>query len=173
VCSFVVFYAIQTVGALWLNTAETFIDIRDGADRAGLLSSGVPRKDTHWISESGIIDVFLFPGPSPSAFFNQYTALTGRQLLPPQFAAAYHQCRWNYKSQDDVASVDAGFDEHDIPYDVLWLDIEHTDGKKYFTWDHALFSQPKVMQQKLADKGRYVRTSYCHAHKARASPEQY
>ena len=28
-------------------------------------------------------------------------------------------------------SVDNGFDEHDIPYDVLWLDIEHTDGKKY------------------------------------------
>ena len=27
-------------------------------------------------------------------------------------------------------SVDAGFDDHDIPYDVLWLDIEHTDGKK-------------------------------------------
>ena len=28
-------------------------------------------------------------------------------------------------------SVDAGFDEHDIPMDVIWLDIEHTDGKKY------------------------------------------
>ena len=28
-------------------------------------------------------------------------------------------------------SVDNGFDEHDIPYDMLWLDIEHTDGKKY------------------------------------------
>lgn len=28
-------------------------------------------------------------------------------------------------------SVDKGFDDHDIPYDVLWLDIEHTDGKKW------------------------------------------
>ena len=27
-------------------------------------------------------------------------------------------------------SVDNGFDENDIPYDVLWLDIEHTDGKR-------------------------------------------
>ena len=27
--------------------------------------------------------------------------------------------------------MDAGFDEHDIPMDVIWLDIEHTDGKKY------------------------------------------
>ena len=27
--------------------------------------------------------------------------------------------------------MDAGFDTHDIPMDVIWLDIEHTDGKKY------------------------------------------
>ena len=32
-------------------------------------------------------------------------------------------------------TVAAKFDEHDIPMDVMWLDIEHTDGKKYFTWD--------------------------------------
>lgn len=38
--------------------------------------------------------------------------------------------RWNYKDEDDVEQVDAGFDEHDIPYDCLWLDIEHTDGKR-------------------------------------------
>ena len=30
-----------------------------------------------------------------------------------------------------LCSVDAGFDTHDIPMDVIWLDIEHTDGKKY------------------------------------------
>ena len=30
------------------------------------------------------------------------------------------QCRWNYKSEEDVQQVDNGFDEHDIPYDVLW-----------------------------------------------------
>lgn len=39
--------------------------------------------------------------------------------------------RWNYKDEADVFAVDAGFDEHQIPYDVLWLDIEHTDGKRY------------------------------------------
>ena len=34
------------------------------------------------------------------------------------FALGYHQCRWNYLSEGDVGGVDAGFDEHDIPYDV-------------------------------------------------------
>ena len=55
-----------------------------------------------------------------------------------------------------VCSVDAGFDQHDIPYDVLWLDIEHTNGKRYFTWDSGKFSNPEDMQDKLAAKGRKV-----------------
>ena len=118
-----------TTGFLWLNSAETFVDIADAATGAGLLSSGTPRKDTHWVSESGVVDAFLLPGPSPRAVWAQYAQLTGVPALPRYFAIAYHQCRWNYKSEEDVAQVDAGFDEHDIPYDVMWLDIEHTDGK--------------------------------------------
>jgi hypothetical protein len=47
------------------------------------------------------------------------------------FALGYHQCRWNYNDQDDVRNVDSKMDEHDIPNDVMWLDIEHTDSKKY------------------------------------------
>lgn len=68
------------------------------------------------------------------------------------FSIAYHQCRWNYNDQDDVAAVHAGFDEHDIPIDVIWLDIEHTDGKRYFTWDPVKFSKPKEMIEALAAK---------------------
>jgi len=50
----------------------------------------------------------------------------------------------------------AGFDTHDIPYDVLWLDIEHTDAKKYFTWDPVKFPTPEQMQANLAAKQRKV-----------------
>lgn len=49
---------------------------------------------------------------------------------------------WNYKDETDVFRVDEKFEEHDFPYDVLWLDIEHTDGKRYFTWDRANFPSP-------------------------------
>ena len=51
--------------------------------------------------------------------------------------------------QEDVAQVEAGFEKHNIPFDVLWLDIEHTDGKKYFTWDKSNFPTPKDMQVPL------------------------
>ena len=42
-----------------------------------------PQVDTHWFSESGIIDVFVMLGPSPRNVFRQYSRLTGPTMLPP------------------------------------------------------------------------------------------
>ena len=50
--------------------------------------------------------------------------------MPQLFALGYHQCRWNYRDEADVRMVDETMDAYDIPYDVIWLDIEHTDGKR-------------------------------------------
>ena len=54
--------------------------------------------------------------------------------------------------------MDAGFDEHDIPYDVLWLDIEHTDGKRYMTWDTKVFPTPERMINDVSSRGRKMVT---------------
>lgn len=57
-----------------------------------------------------------------------------------------------------MAAVNAGFDEHQMPCDVIWLDIEHTDGKRYMTWDSTKFPTPKDMQNKVSEKGRKMVT---------------
>uniref|UniRef100_A0A8C1ZUM7 Zgc:171967 n=1 Tax=Cyprinus carpio TaxID=7962 RepID=A0A8C1ZUM7_CYPCA len=153
----------RTMGIFWLNAAETWVDISSntaGKTMFGKIldfvqvSSEAPQTDVRWMSESGIIDVFIMLGPKPADVFTQYASLTGTQSFPPLSALAYHQCRWNYNDQEDVKTVDQGFDEHDIPYDFIWLDIEHADGKRYFTWDPSKFPQPKEMLQGLMDKRR-------------------
>ncbi|KAF7661004.1 hypothetical protein LDENG_00270350 [Lucifuga dentata] len=157
----------RTMGIFWLNAAETWVDLSSntaGKTVFGKMldyvqgSSETPQTDVRWISESGIIDVFVMLGPTPKDVFAQYASLTGTQAFPPLAALAYHQCRWNYNDQEDVHSVDAGFDEHDIPYDFIWLDIEHTDGKRYFTWDPHKFATPKEMLQGLLEKKRKMVT---------------
>lgn len=40
----------------------------------------------------------------------------------------------------------------------MWLDIEHTDSKKYFTWDDKKFSDPLEMIQNLTVVGRKLVT---------------
>lgn len=37
----------------------------------------VPQTDVRWMSESGIIDMFILKGPSPFDIFKQYGQLTG------------------------------------------------------------------------------------------------
>ncbi|CEF66342.1 Neutral alpha-glucosidase AB [Strongyloides ratti] len=135
----------HSVSVLWLNAAETWIDIEN--DYRGMIK-------THFMSESGLIDIFIMLGPTPNDLYRQYSSLTGTYPLPPLFSIAYHQCRWNYNDEDDIKQVNAGFDKYDIPVDVLWLDIEHTDGKKYFTWDNSKFPNPLEMVKDLTKKGR-------------------
>ncbi|KAH6583225.1 hypothetical protein BASA60_001544 [Batrachochytrium salamandrivorans] len=156
-----------SAAVLFLNSAEMWVDIEQSKKSGSKISSYMPfmtketgatSTETHWMTESGMLDIFIFLGPTQEAIFDSYTKLTGRPAMPQRFSVAYHQSRWNYNNQDDVKAVDAAFDEHDIPYDVLWLDIEHTDGKRYFTWDSAKFPKPEEMQKNLAFKERKMVT---------------
>jgi len=154
--------ANTTTGFLWFNPSEAFIDIsRSGGGAAGWFSSEASAPaatSAYWMSESGVVDVMMLPGPKPADVFAQYAKLTGVTPLPPLFALGYHQCRWNYNDEADVKYVHGQFEALDIPFDVLWLDIEHTDGKRYFTWDSFKFGSPKEMQQELAATGRKMVT---------------
>ena len=147
----------STVGVFWLNAAETWIDIvkvRASSNPLSLGTKATAATQTHWISESGLLDVFVFLGPTPQSVTKAYGELTGYSQLPQLFSIGYHQCRWNYVSQEDVKSVDRKFDKHQIPYDVIWLDIEYTNEKQYFTWNHDTFSDPIDMQNHLDEHKR-------------------
>lgn len=147
----------STVGVFWLNAAETWIDITKAKEAHNPLTLGIGSKTdthTHWFSESGLLDVFVFLGPTPKDVTKAYGELTGYTQLPQEFAIAYHQCRWNYVTDEDVKDVDKKMDKFEIPYDVIWLDIEYTDGKKYFTWDSHTFGDPEGMQKQLDEHDR-------------------
>ncbi|KAJ6590144.1 glycoside hydrolase family 31 protein [Mycena vulgaris] len=137
--------ADSTVGIFHAVASETWIDVGHASDKS---------TQTHWISESGILDVFLMPGPTPADVFAQYSGLTGTPVLPPHWSLGYHQCRWNYISSDDVRTVQKRFDEEDMPVDVFWLDIEYADEHKYFMWDEKNFPDPVDMTNDVAALGR-------------------
>ena len=64
----------NTVAAFWNNPSETFVDVGDSTD---------PTIKSNWISESGIVDLLLLPGPSAAHVFRQWSTLTGFTALPP------------------------------------------------------------------------------------------
>ena len=48
--------------------------------------------------------------------------------------------------------------QHKIPFESVWLDIEYTEDKKYFTWDNQTFPEAKKMLEQLVKDGRKLIT---------------
>ena len=96
---------------------------------------------------------YLFAGPRMADVLEAYTWLTGRTAPPPLWALGYHQCRWKDYTQDEVEALARGHRERDVPCDVLWLDIEHMDGYRVFTWDPEAFPDPARLSAGLAEVG--------------------
>ncbi|CAI8494408.1 unnamed protein product [Hanseniaspora opuntiae] len=90
---------------------------------------------THWIMETGDLDLIVFIEDSPADVLKAYTDLTGTIELPLLSTLGYHQSRWSYESSLDVLNVNENFRKNEIPVDFFWLDLDYTDDKKFFLLD--------------------------------------
>ncbi|GAA1756399.1 glycoside hydrolase family 31 protein [Luedemannella helvata] len=103
--------------------------------------------------DGGELDWYVMAGPTPAEVVTRFTHLTGRMPLPPRWALGYQQARWGYDSAERIRAVAADLRRHDIPADVLYLDIDHQDGLRTFTWDPEAFPDPAGLAADLAADG--------------------
>ena len=78
--------------------------------------------------------------------------------MAPIWAFGYHHCRWGFESDEDIMNVINKFDELKIPFDCIWIDIDHTEDKKYFTWNPKNFGKIKNVLQKIKENNRFFVT---------------
>ena len=82
--------------------------------------------------------------------------LSGTTPRPPLWALGHQQCRWGYRNYQDLDDLDQKFNEHGIPCDGLWLDIDYMKGFRVFTFDSNHFSDPKKQINALNKRGRHI-----------------
>ncbi|KAI8453211.1 hypothetical protein BY996DRAFT_8500738 [Phakopsora pachyrhizi] len=143
----------STVGVFWLNSAETWVDLEKEQTKLDVkqswklsttLTSSSEAHDrdqgpsdttttTHWISEAGIMDLFIFLGPNSKEIFSSFATLVGTNTIPPLFSIANHQY-------------------------VIWLDIEYAEEHKYFIWNKKALPEPLKMINKLESTGWKITT---------------
>ena len=130
------------------NSSDQYVEIKTENNNKNFL----------WTMEGGIIDLYLTSDTNYNRNFQKLADITGYAPLPPLWVFGYHQCRWGYKDCNDIIEVEKKFNELDIPVDCFWFDIDHTDDKRYFTWDPKNYSNIKDFLDTLYSEHRYFVT---------------
>ena len=105
----------------------------------------------------GIVDLFVFKGPEAEKVLEDYHQIIGLPMLPPYWAMGYHQCRWGYKNLGMLWDVVTGYENHEIPLDVLWSDIDYMLSFYDFTLDYSRYSKEgmKALTSHLKDNNMF------------------
>jgi alpha-glucosidase len=136
-----------------------YVGVREGAaygvftDNPRRLEMSAASRDPARIevaAAGGAIDQYVFAGPRMADVLRRYTRLTGRAPIPPRWALGYHQCRWGYRDAAALERIAGEFRARRIPVDAVWLDIQHMEGFRTFTWDARAFPDPAAMTARLA-----------------------
>ena len=135
-------------GFYWNNPSETFISLKSTNEGKQLI----------FLSESGIFDFSFFASLNLEHYYKSMNEYIGQTPIPNIFALGYHQSRFSYEDLEEVKIIDDKFDKYEVPYDSIWLDIDHTDNKKYFHYDIKKFPKEKTKNffNELNEKGRKV-----------------
>lgn len=102
--------------------------------------------------EGGALRYYIIFG-SLDIIYKQLSQLVGFPFLPPRWTLGYHQCRWGYRTENDILGVIDGFEKNSLPISAIHLDIDYMDGFRVFSINTSRFPDFKGMTQKLAEKG--------------------
>jgi alpha-glucosidase len=116
------------------------------------------RNNVGFTADGGELRFYVFPGPAVASVLAEYTRLTGRTPLPPEWALGYQQSRWGYYPDSELYRITHDFRSYGIPCDVLYLDIDYMDGYRLFTWSPQRFPDPARMLADLRREGMKVTT---------------
>ena len=83
----------------------------------------------------GLQDVFIIVDSSPANVANGFYDLIGKPVLTPFWILGWHQCRWGYKTLDDIKEVVSKYSEYDLPLDSQWSDIDYLYNNRDFEYD--------------------------------------
>lgn len=143
--------------------AHNFLLVRDGSTCFGLFVDfpgkvyydiGYSRHDLlSFHTETPDYDLYLLSGGSENAICKEFRTLIGRSYIPPKWAFGLAQSRWGYKTEEDVREVARQYKEHDLPLDMICMDIEYMQDYADFTVNKERFPDLTKLSADLKAQG--------------------
>ena len=143
--------------------AHNFLLVRDGSTCFGLFVDfpgkvyydiGYPRHDLFsFHTETPDYDLYLLSGGNENAVCKEFRTLIGRSYIPPKWAFGLAQSRWGYKTEEDVREVARQYKEHDLPLDMICMDIDYMQDYADFTVNKERFPDLAKLSADLKAQG--------------------
>ena len=143
--------------------AHNFLLVRDGSTCFGLFVDfpgkvyydiGYSRHDLlSFHTETPDYDLYLLSGGNENAICREFRTLIGRSYIPPRWAFGLAQSRWGYKTEEDVREVARQYKEHDLPLDMICMDIEYMQDYADFTVNKERFPDLTKLSADLKAQG--------------------
>lgn len=143
--------------------AHNFLLVRDGSTCFGLFVDfpgkvyydiGYTRHDLFsFHTETPDYDLYLLSGENENAICKEFRTLIGRSYIPPKWAFGLAQSRWGYKTEEDVREVARQYKEHDLPLDMICMDIDYMQDYADFTVNKERFSDLAKLSADLKAQG--------------------
>lgn len=143
--------------------AHNFLLVRDGSTCFGLFVDfpgkvyydiGYTRHDLFsFHTETPDYDLYLLSGGNENAICKEFRTLIGRSYIPPKWAFGLAQSRWGYKTEEDVREVARQYKEHDLPLDMICMDIDYMQDYADFTVNKERFPDLAKLSADLKAQG--------------------
>ena len=109
---------------------------------------------TEWIAEdTQTIDYWVCVGDSPKEITKQYTAVTGRPPMMPEYGLGLWQSKLRYQTQDELMTVAREYYKRNIPLSVIVVDYFHWPKQGDFKFDSRYWPNPEEMVNELKSMG--------------------
>ena len=116
-------------------------------------SANFATNGTTWIAnETQKIDYWVTCG-TPLEIEENYSSVTGRTPMMPEFAMGFWQCKLRYQNQDEVLSVVREYKKRGLPLDVIVIDFFHWTFQGDFKFDPEDWPDPDKMVKELSEMG--------------------
>ena len=143
--------------------AHNFLLVRDGSTCFGVFVD-YPGKVYYDIgythhdqmafrTEEPDYELYVISGRDENAICKEFRALIGRSYIPPKWAFGLAQSRWGYKTEEDVREIARQYKEHDLPLDMICMDIDYMQGYADFTVNKQRFPDLAKLSADLKAQG--------------------
>jgi len=127
-------------GFLWNNPA------------VGVCTFGMNR--TEWTARSTKkLDYYITCGDTPADIERNYSAVTGRTPMMPEYGLGFWQCKLRYRTQDELMAVARKHKAMGLPLDAIVVDFFHWTRQGDFKFEPLDWPDPDAMVRELREMG--------------------